>query len=517
MRKGFAVLLGVIALGVLWCVPAFAAYYDEGNDGDSWETAYVIDSVEDFMLMRERSSVRSDRYSDGSKYYKLTVDLDLSAESDMNDATSFYGHLDGQNHTVKVNITHTQSIGSTAAIFAVVSTDNVAIRNLKVTGSVRDEDSSQAAGIVLALQSGTIENCSFTGTVEGRDAVGGIVGHITPSAFASSENKAVVKNCTFSGKINVSGETSANAGGIVALLADGHIENCTTSEGVIINCNVQQSTQNMYPGYIGGIAGMGTAVFSTSSITNCTSHAVLEGQASWKGGIIGVSDSKVNLSGNTWPPQYPEAGSGSTTPDPVSYDQPTTSQLPPGTIQPVELAPDILEKAAQAVNVDVSRLNILTSANITPQQEPTQTMLEYVKNDGSELVGKLNTLSVDQEGWYVFKIKFDDELYGLLKDKNISDYKFYGLNESDASAPIVSELLNAWEILNMTGDKITSFESRELLMDGFLKEGQPFSLYLAKPSPLETGSSGGSGGCTSTLNLAGFAVLVLLLAARKQS
>ena len=129
MKRVFAVMM---CLAVM-CGGAWGAYYDEGNDGDSWETAYVIDSVEDFMLMRKRG------YSDNGKYLKLTADLNISSESFSTDdrVNYFMGHLDGGNHTVTVNIDIPDDPVSAALLFGTVSSDSVAIRNLNVAGNVR--------------------------------------------------------------------------------------------------------------------------------------------------------------------------------------------------------------------------------------------------------------------------------------------------------------------------------------------------------------------------------------------
>lgn len=59
-------------------VPSLAFYYDEGNDGDSEATAYVIDSLEDFITMRDR--VNNGTENEG-KYYRLETDLDYNCDS----------------------------------------------------------------------------------------------------------------------------------------------------------------------------------------------------------------------------------------------------------------------------------------------------------------------------------------------------------------------------------------------------------------------------------------------------
>ena len=110
-------------------------------------------------------------------------------------------------------------------------------------------------------------------------------------------------------------------------------------------------------------------------------------------------------------------------------------------------------------------------------------MTDYVKSDGHEITGKLSTISADVRGYYVFKVTLTDELYELVKDKNVSDFKFYALNDEDSpqvSSSILNGLLGTWEVFSMTGEKMDSFGVREFLMVGMLEAGKPFSLYIAK-------------------------------------
>ncbi|MBQ6738879.1 MAG: hypothetical protein IJP41_10575, partial [Synergistaceae bacterium] len=74
MKKIFVIALSVFAFLVNACT-GWAAYYDEGNDGNSWETAYVINSWEDLTLMRDRINNGSDAKG---KYYKLNSDIDIT-------------------------------------------------------------------------------------------------------------------------------------------------------------------------------------------------------------------------------------------------------------------------------------------------------------------------------------------------------------------------------------------------------------------------------------------------------
>ena len=485
MRKIYALVVFAGMMASLWSGAAFASYWDEGNDGDSWETAYIIDSEEDFMQMRQSNS------SGKGKYYKLTKDLDLTSligNSTEYKTSLFYGHLDGQGHTLQINIVNTGSMTLGFAIFDMVSADSVAIRNLNVTGSIRTSDNSGfVGGIADMLVAGTIENCSFTGTIEAAESAGGIVGTV--------ERNASVKDCTFSGNITVSGENSATVGGIAAAMVGGSIENCNVLSGTTLTCNVQQGTQNIYAGGVGGIAGMTTTILKASSVTNCKSEAELRGNASWKGGIVGMTGDneyipgpRTTLSGNSWPSKYSQVGYGAFTSNnsnPVTPNQPTTPVvLPVGTIQPVKVSDDVLAKVAAAVSVDVSQINVLTAENITEPQEPTQSMRDYSNSDNTSFTGKLNTLTVDAEGWYVFKVSLSEELWEKVKDQSTSGYKFYALNDSDAEVSAAVLPLNGiaatWEIFTLNGEKLKQFGLKEFLMVGFLNAGKPLSVYIAK-------------------------------------
>lgn len=289
MRKSFMLFLGILMLTVMWCGSAVAAYYDEGNNGDSWETAYIIDSAEDFMLMLERAN--DDLYRGVSKYYKLTADLDLTAEKEL--GSGFSGHFEGQNHKVKINV---KRDWGEAALFKNVQSRGIAIKNLNVEGSVRGY--KQAGGIAAYLTDGTIENCSFTGTVEaffneddkddGNVRAGGIVAE---TSFAGDEGESRnIINCTFSGTVKASASSgnSIASGGIIGYGSRISIKNCTTKNGSEILLSGSGNEK-----YIGGIAGMSS--LSRELIEND------RGQMEWDNAMIVVS-------GNKWPTQYPEIG-----------------------------------------------------------------------------------------------------------------------------------------------------------------------------------------------------------------
>ena len=253
MRKFYALVVLAGMMAGLWSGAAFASYWDEGNDGDSWETAYIIDSAEDFMQMRNKTNGES------GKYYKLTTDLDLTATTGF-DFAIFGGHFDGQNHTVKVNI----SDDFHAALFCWVETDGVAVRNLNVEGNVHAK--YYAGGIAVRLRQGTVENCTFTGNVEAVNtssdksiiAAGGIV--VFAGDYCDDEQRTTkagtVNNCRFQGTVSASGTSYAEAGGIVGEVYNGSINSCTVLTGSTISANRLEDGY-LYAGGITGFVGSG--------------------------------------------------------------------------------------------------------------------------------------------------------------------------------------------------------------------------------------------------------------------
>lgn len=478
MRKLLScVVLGLMMSAVVGAGGALGEYYDD-NSGDSWEDAYIIDSAEDFELMLSYDDTRlsiGKYYKIGSDFTVIVRDIDYSTGSVYG---HFYGYLDGQNHTITIDIADTSQ--NNASLFGAVSVNDneVAIKNLNVKGSVTSN--GNASALALMLSNGIIENCNVDANIEASNSAGGIVWL----------NSGTIRNCTFNGNVS-----SLLGGGIASMVVNGRIENCTVSSGSVI------SAKGSAPSVLGGIAGqMMSGNSQSAAIINCTSEATLESSASLSfiGGIAGQTNNAGSqytgmplsiLSDNTWPSEYPEVGDLSSPdlpsiPTPDIPSQQEYTELPPATIQPIELTQESLDQIADLLSLD-SELYLLDNTNISSPQEPTQAMRDFAANDEAELIGKLNTLNVEDDGYYVFKVNLGDRLWGLLESQDISSYKIYALNDSEASDTEVSSafingLLSTVEILTMSGQRMEKFGVREFLMVGFLKSGVPLSMYVAK-------------------------------------
>lgn len=283
-------LLFTVVLCFALVSSASAAYHD-GSQGTGTEgDPYQITSVEDLKLLRDRVNNGTEEQG---KYYKLTADLNLtsetnwtpigltltsdgSLESDNVTNNNFYGHFDGDKHTITVSMDKTASgatrASSYAGLFGVCGHGLVAgasIKNLKVSGNVFAKASTNGDGEVLAggialeirMINSVIENCIFTGIVSashtgqyGYARVGGIVGRVTDEA---------------------------------------EVKTCEVFQGSRVNASAPNSKEEMV--YAGGIA----AYCDGNGISNCTARARISG-SKYKGGITGYAAIDNYIVGNTY-------------------------------------------------------------------------------------------------------------------------------------------------------------------------------------------------------------------------
>ena len=173
----------------------------------------------------------------------------------------FAGTFDGCGHTISgLNVQ-----GSTVnqGLFAAIN--KATIRNLNVSGTVSCGTKNYVGGIVGKVQAGTIENCSFSGSVTG-GYTGGIAGGLNGN------------NVTISGCANLAAVTGTTAGGIL-----GYWKNTAAIRDCYNTGSVTGSAK------AGGIVGQ----LQKGSIENCYSIGDIGGKASQKGGIFAFSSATV--------------------------------------------------------------------------------------------------------------------------------------------------------------------------------------------------------------------------------
>ena len=277
MKKRFLALLLVLTLLVGLMPAALAAdtvdvsalpEYTVGAD-TSAGAAYKISTEE--SLRAFAAAVKADggngTYNLSGVSFYLANDVALTGTWKPVGSTATYvddffaGTFDGCGHTISV--LNVQGSTVNQGLFAAIN--KATIRNLNVSGTVSCGTKNYIGGIVGKVQAGTIENCSFSGSVTG-GYTGGIAGGLNSN------------NVTISGCVNAADVTGTTAGGIL-----GHWKNTAAIRDCYNTGSVTGSAK------AGGIVGQ----LQKGSIENCYSTGVVGGTAAQFGGIFAFSSATV--------------------------------------------------------------------------------------------------------------------------------------------------------------------------------------------------------------------------------
>ena len=218
LRRLFAALLALLTLVSFTALPALAVE-DDAADAEAVKPAEAsapqtedaeaetisIATAEDLLALAESCTL--DAWS-REKLVVLEADLDLT-ELTFSPIATFGGTFDGQGHTIR-GLAITDALSPAGLICTLQPTGRV--ENLHIEGSVAPAGDPVSTGGLVGENYGTIENCSFTGTVSGGWATGGLVG----------ENKAsgVLRGCRTGGTVDGENRTGGLAGCNLGVIED---------------------------------------------------------------------------------------------------------------------------------------------------------------------------------------------------------------------------------------------------------------------------------------------------------
>ena len=234
-----------------------------------------------FLVANETDLRKVGTGTDGwtlSAYYKQTANITMTGGSFTwigTTSNQFTGTYDGDGKSI-TNLTITGTSTSYTGIFGFIGATGT-VKNMNVTGTITQGTGASAyTGGIAGVNNGTIDNCSFSGTVNGgttNDDVGGIAGR-------NNNNGTIINSrstATVSGKSSVGGIAGSN---------NGNIENSYNTGSVSGNA------------FLGGIAGS-----NDSNIKNCynTGNVTSAGNFNGAGGIAGynASNGRVEYCYNT--------------------------------------------------------------------------------------------------------------------------------------------------------------------------------------------------------------------------
>lgn len=255
--RALSLLLALVMVLGLLPGTAWATSGEPAGNGTA-ESPYLIADAEDLKTFR-------DKVNGGERTLcaKLTADIELSGEwtpigTQTMVAEQYCGTFDGNFYTISGVSINANSVNQ--GLFGAIN--DATIKNLRVEGNIDCGTKNYIGGIVGKIQTGTIENCSFSGSVSG-GYTGGITGYLNAAGV-------IIKNC-----YNTASVTGTYAGGILGY---------STKSATISNCyntgTISGTTRT------GGIVGQ----LSSGTIENCYNIGTLEGTSSQKSGICAFNN-----------------------------------------------------------------------------------------------------------------------------------------------------------------------------------------------------------------------------------
>lgn len=261
-----ALLALSMAAGYLFTVPAYADSAFSGGSGTE-DDPYLISKAEDmWQLANDCNSGSSNERKYGSKYFKMTDDIDLGCSEtkqwipigNYNGDIYFSGNFNGDGHSITGLYIDNDANGQ--GLFG--NSRDSAVRNLNVEGTVKGN--TNVAGIMAYGLYMTIYNCSFKGTVYAKGSyAGGIAAHV----FGGGN----LTNCTNEATVTAGGD---RAGGIAG-----------SSGCNISGCKNLGAVKGA--SYVAGINGDGSSTLGSGAISDCYNAGTVTGTGIRIGGIVG--------------------------------------------------------------------------------------------------------------------------------------------------------------------------------------------------------------------------------------
>lgn len=248
---------------------------------------FEINSTSDFIEFA--GLCRLDSFSRGLKV-SLNCDIDL-AGYDFSGIPSFSGTFNGNGH--RVTNYKLDTVDDISGLFIYIEKGGI-VNDLNVTGDIRSSSKSCTGGLV-AVNAGTVNNCSFRGSLISAGEAGGIAGHNGSGGIIS----ACINYANVVSQENVGGIVGDNDGSIVSCMNLGDVNNSsswvdesnTISLAELANYEIDiDSGRN-----IGGIAG-----YNLGTIESCSNSATVGYLNSGinVGGIAGYTEGKIISSVN---------------------------------------------------------------------------------------------------------------------------------------------------------------------------------------------------------------------------
>lgn len=267
------IIVSLLVLLILCPAPAVLAAEAPPEDGIQ-EPAPAVEIATGTEFAAFAADCARDVYS-RDVTFSLTADIDLTGTG-FAPIPYFAGTFRGNGHMILG--LDVGGEGSRMGLFRTVA-EGATVSNLHVRGAVTPTGTREYVGGIAGENLGTIENCSFEGTVTGLEYVGGVVG--------TNRETGVVTGCSFRGDVTAEHQVGGVAGANIGLISK--CENTGSINNVLITPESEPSLDLSALSQedlvdlanIGGIAGDNAGVLSDCRNT----------------GVVGFNDTGYNVGG----------------------------------------------------------------------------------------------------------------------------------------------------------------------------------------------------------------------------
>ena len=253
-----------------------------------------IRTVEDLIAFSENCSL--DTWSD---HLPVVLDNDLSlSDVDFQPIPLFNGSFDGRGHSI-FDLSLTDPLAP-CGFFLETGMDAI-VKNLSVTGTVMPGGDNNMTGGLVGLNRGCVLNCSFSGTVAGKQETGGLVGR--------NEVTGIVTGCrstaNVSGLSQIGGVCGVNYGTLVSCDSSCYVNTESVDPSLQLDDIDTSSLLNFFHSLTTETAGIttdsgGICGYNEGFIEYCVSReAVGYSRLGYNvGGVAGRSKGYINGSRN---------------------------------------------------------------------------------------------------------------------------------------------------------------------------------------------------------------------------
>lgn len=251
------------------------------------DVPFLIESGANLKWMQSLS----DPSATEDKHFKLTTDIEVTADTWKpigGGSVAFYGHFDGDGHTITGKLTAAADYGEYSFGFFGRVFSPGRVQNLTNAAEVYAPNVINVGGIIGSTSGGdqqvVITNCINTAKVTGKYNVAGIVGsyYYANDAITSGEH-LFMSGCTNSGEIialESNSEYESSAGGVVATLYLDPAAGVTNDQVIYVLKDCTNSGNVSAPSkadtYVGGIVGCPMITEGTLKIKGCTNKGIIK-------------------------------------------------------------------------------------------------------------------------------------------------------------------------------------------------------------------------------------------------